>query len=120
MSMIIYNCTFMLDKALCTDFIQWLNDVAIPVLTHDRPDANPRLTSLIDVPGDPEFNTHALSYALQLEFENLEAARHWADTSLLRVIGMYNDRFGPGKALVFTTILQEIPLGHTNSDSNEL
>ncbi|MDE5552659.1 MAG: DUF4286 family protein [Muribaculaceae bacterium] len=108
--MIIYNCTFMLDKALGQDFLRWLKEEALTPLTQGLTHPDPRLTRLIDVPGDPEFNNHALSYALQLEFDTLAEAQRWARTVLQSVTGMYTARFGGEKALLFTTILQDIPL----------
>ncbi len=106
--MIIYNTTFMLERSLCGDFLQWLREEAMPLLLKDNVASRPRLTTLVEVPGDPAFNEHALSYALQLEFADLDAAHHWADDALMPVIGRYTQRFGTEKAVVFTTILEEL------------
>lgn len=108
--MTIYNTTFMLERDLCGDFLHWLRDEAVPQLVKDSRATSPRLTTLVEVPGDPAFNEHALSYALQLEFAGIDAARSWADECLMPVIDTYTQRFGRERAVVFTTILEELDI----------
>lgn len=109
--MYIYNITFMVEPEYKIRFLDWMRGAALPALLSAGSAArNPRLTLVAEVPGDPEFASQACSFALQLEFTDLSAAKEWADIHLSPVIGQYISEFGPEHALSFSTILESIDL----------
>lgn len=109
--MIIYNVTFMMEQSLEQDFIGWMRGEALAAMVNPQsPAREPRLTVVAEVPGNPEFDKEARSYAFQVEFETLSVAREWAKTYLMPVLGQYTARYGAEHALSFATILQKVDL----------
>lgn len=109
--MYIYNVTFVVEKQDKEAFLQWMRDEALRALVNEESTArSPRLTTVVSVPGAPDFSTHACSFALQCEFVELEEAEKWAEVYLMPVLGGYTSKFGADKAQCFATILQEVDL----------
>lgn len=107
--MTIYNITFMMERSLAEDFLHWFRSEALLCLD-DGAGANPRMTVVSEVPGDPDFNDQALSYAFQMEFEDIDKAKRWADRTLMPQLHRYTELFGRERAVVFTTILEAVSL----------
>lgn len=103
--MIIYNCSFMLERGLSSEFEVWFGANVSEVLVSGR---EARLTRVCEVPGDPHFSDQALTYAFQQKFENLEQAHIWADNVLMPFVERYVERFGRERAVSFSTILEEV------------
>lgn len=109
--MYVYNVTFMVDRLVKDDFVSWFRNEALTDLVNaESPARSPRLTLVADVPGDPEFTTHAASFAFQVEFPALAIAHQWAETYLAPLLGKYTAKFGQEKAVSFATILENIDL----------
>lgn len=109
--MIIYNTTFMIEQAVKPAFLDWMRNEALSIADNNQlPARAPRLTTVVDVPGDPEFAAQAASFALQFEFLTIDEARKWADIALSELAGKFTSKFGPERGLIFSTILEEIDL----------
>ncbi len=109
--MYIYNVTFVVEKQDADAFLQWMRSKALVELVNpESPAKSPRLTTVVSVPGAPDFHTHASSYALQTEFDTLEDAEKWADVYLAPVLGAYGAEFGADKAQCFATVLRTVDL----------
>lgn len=107
--MIIHNTTFIIDRNLSEDFLVWFRSFAHESLCKSS-GLRPRLTILREVPGDPDFNAQAFSYAFQLEFPTLLEANEWVRTHLTPVMENFTATFGIEKSMTFPTILEEIEL----------
>lgn len=99
----------MVEQEDASRFADWIRSEGLPILCGDA-DLHPRLTRLVEVPGDPEFSMQACSFALQLEFPAREALDAWAAEKLPAGLGLFRRRFGTQKALFFASILEEIKL----------
>lgn len=109
--MYIYNTTFMVEQSLKEDFVQWFRSNALTKMVNpESPAREPRLTCVVDVPGDPEFAAQAASFAFQTEFMAREDADRWAEVYLAPVIGDFTSRYGADKALTFATVLTVVDL----------
>ena len=109
--MYIYNVTFVVEKQDKEVFLQWLkNEALVALVNEESPALEPRLTTVVSVPGAPDFADHAGSFALQVEFQSLEEAEKWAEVYLQPTLGKYAAKFGVDKAQCFATILQTVDL----------
>lgn len=109
--MYIYNVTFVVERQDGGAFLAWLRSEALGMLVNEEsPAREPRLTTVVSVPGAPDFSTHASSFALQMEFQTLEEAEKWADVYLHPVLGKYALKFGAERAQCFATILQVLDI----------
>lgn len=109
--MYIYNVTFMVERQDGETFLQWMRNEALGMLVNaESPAREPRLTTVVSVPGAPDFSTHACSFALQTEFHTLEEAVKWAEVYLQPALGKYGLKFGVDRAQCFATILQVLDL----------
>lgn len=109
--MYIYNTTFVVEPADKELFESWMRNVALPALVNPSlPARSPRLTLVADAPSDPEFASHAASYAFQVEFKGVEDAKKWADMALTPIAGNFTSKFGAEHGLIFTTLLEVIDL----------
>ena len=109
--MYIYNVTFVVEKQDKEAFLQWLRTEALGALVNEEsPAREPRLTTVVSVPGAPDFADHACSFALQTEFQTLDEAEKWARVYLQPILGNYAAKFGVDKAQSFATILQTVDL----------
>ncbi len=100
----------MVDEDQAESLLRWLRGGTVSRLTEGLTDSNPRLSTLVEVPGDPDFASHARSFALQIEFRTIEDAHAWGDARLMPLIADYTAKFGIERAAIFTTILEEIEL----------
>ncbi len=108
--MVIYNITFVILPSAREQFLEWMRGEAIAALFNPQSVArNPRLQTVVEAGGEKPGEDHGLSIALQAEFENVEAAHEWHDTTLPPVLGAFTTKFGP-HALFFNTLLEVIPL----------
>lgn len=99
----------MVEQEDASRFTDWIRSEGLPIMCGDA-EVRPRLTRLVEVPGDPEFSKQACSFALQLEFPTREALDEWADAKLPKGLGLFRRRFGTQRALFFASILEEIKL----------
>ena len=99
----------MIDRGLRDDFLGWFDTHARAALTTPpSPARNPRMTEVVEVPGDPELSAQACSIAFQAEFDSLDAAHRYGAEVLAPVAEAYIRRFGRERALIFGTILKSL------------
>lgn len=107
--MIVYNCTFMVERGLGPEFLEWFKAEAAEKLLQGGA-RNMRLTELVEVPDDPDFSDQALSFACQVEFDDISWARQWAQQYLSPFTAAFVTKFGSERAVWFTSILKTIDI----------
>ena len=99
-----YNLTFIVDRKRESDLAAWIDSAAIPALS--SPDCSGfRSMKVIDVPGDPEFASQALSVTLQADFEFPAALKEWSETLLPKTVDEFHKIFGR-ESMIFRSILK--------------
>lgn len=108
--MVIYNTTFMLHDSKAEEFLQWIQQCVDEGLCRGSIAAcNPRLSTVIEVVGAPDFHEQALSMAFQVEFDSEADAHNWAANKLQPVLEDFTSKFAPD-AHSISTLLEAIAL----------
>ena len=100
--MYIANITFIIEKEQRCCFSSWITKHC-KGLRHDN--KNLRLSTVVDLPGDPDFTTHAGSYSLQAEFSSQEEASLWIEKDMSSLANEFIDLFGQN-SVVFPSVMQ--------------
>lgn len=107
--MIIYNVTFLVENGDEERFLKWMRSEGLNAFAAGAAaDSHPRLTKVVEVPGDPEFARQACSFALQLDFADMASAKGWEAETMPKGIAQYARLFGDDHALSFATIMETI------------
>lgn len=106
--MFIYNTTFFIEHSSLDRFLAWLRPIVETRLCSAGGD-NPRLSRLVEVPGEGMPEGQPLGIALQVEFETIDAARIWGESSLRPVLVEFDSMFAPA-AVSFSSLFETLPL----------
>lgn len=106
--MVVYNTTFFIGRESYTGFLDWLRPLVETELCRAGGD-NPRLSRLLEVPGEDPDPAGPMSVALQVEFHDILEARAWGERMLSPVVDRFLAEFSPA-ALSFSSIFETLPL----------